>query len=175
MTEKIKEKNELEKKQQQINELTETVQRLQADFENYKKQIEKDKTNSQKFAKAEFINKILPSLDSFELALKHSNNHEEFKKGIELIYSQLFQTLEDMGLRPIKAEGKFDPYKHEVLLTEKSDKEDDLILEELQRGYQVDDMIVRHSKVKVAKHIESKSSDVKKTEDNIEKGDDKSG
>tara|TARA_Y100000310_G_C20665323_1_gene807169 strand:+ start:1549 stop:2034 length:486 start_codon:yes stop_codon:yes gene_type:complete len=154
MTEKKKEhkkKSELEIKNEQIKELTETVQRLQADFENYKKQVEKEKLNSCKFAKADFINKILPSLDSFELALKNSDNPEEFKKGIKLIFSQLFQTLEDMGLRPIKTEGKFDPYKHEVLLTEDSDKEDNTILEELQKGYQMEEMVIRHSKVKVAK------------------------
>ena len=56
-----------------------------------------------------------------------------------------------MGLKPIKTEGKFDPYKHEVLLTEDSDKEDNTILEELQKGYQMEDMVIRHSKVKVAK------------------------
>jgi|TARA_B100002003_G_scaffold241431_1_gene263133 molecular chaperone GrpE len=155
MTEKKKEhkkgKSELEVKNDQIKELTETVQRLQADFENYKKQVEKTRLNSCKFAKADFINKILPSLDSFELALKNSDNPEEFKKGIKLIFSQLFQTLEDMGLKPIKTEGKFDPYKHEVLLTEDSDKEDNTILEELQKGYQMEDMVIRHSKVKVAK------------------------
>jgi molecular chaperone GrpE len=147
-----KEPNELEAKKRQITELVGTIQRLQADFENYKKQIEKQSANSQKFAKADLVNKILPSLDSFELALKNSNNPEEFKKGVELIYSQLFQTLEDMGLKKIETNNKFDPYKHEVLLTEESDKEDNTILEELQKGYQIEDMIIRHSKVKVAKY-----------------------
>ena len=155
MTEKKKEhkkpKSEIEVKNDQIKELTETVQRLQADFENYKKQIEKERINSCKFAKADFINKILPSLDSFELALKNSKDNEQFKKGVEMIYAQLFQTLEEMGLKQIETNGKFDPYKHEVLLTEKSDKENNTILEEIQKGYQIENMIIRHSKVKISK------------------------
>ena len=126
---------------------------MQADFENYKKRVEKQSLELNKYIKAEVITKILPTLDSFELALKNSKDKEEFKKGVELIYSQLFQTLEDMGLRPIESNGKFDPYKHEVLLTEKSDKDDGAILEELQKGYILEDTVIRHSKVKIAKKI----------------------
>jgi len=132
-------------------ELTETVQRLQADFENYKKQVEKQNLELNKCIKAEIITNLLPILDSFELALKNTQNQEEFKKGVKLIYSQLFQTLEDMGLRIINTNTKFDPYKHEVLITQKSNKEDNMILEELQKGYILDDNVIRHSKVKIAK------------------------
>ena len=161
---------------EKIADLTDSLQRLQADFENYKKQVEKDNIQFIKRAKANIISKILPILDSFELALKNTSNKEEFKKGVELIYSQFFQTLEDMGLRLIDSKGKCDPYKHEVLLTQESDKDDNIILEELQKGYMLHDMVLRHSKVKVAKHTEPKSSDAKKDEDSLEKkGDDKSG
>jgi len=155
-------KQEPKTEKKEIEELTETLQRLQADFENYKKRIEKENLERARYAKAEVIVKLLPVLDSFELALKNSKNHEEFKKGVELIYSQFFQTLEDMGLRPVQTNGKFDPYKHEVLLTETSDKEDGTILEELQKGYALNERIIRHSKIKVAK---------KKSGDNNGKGD----
>ncbi len=151
--EENKEKSKDSEKDLKIKELTETIQRLQADFENYKKRVEKQSLELNKYIKAEVITKILPTLDSFELALKNSKDKEEFKKGVELIYSQLFQTLEDMGLRPIESNGKFDPYKHEVLLTEKSDKDDGAILEELQKGYILEDTVIRHSKVKIAKKI----------------------
>jgi molecular chaperone GrpE len=149
---KSSERKDIKDYEKKIEELTETLQRLQADFENYKKQVEKQNTNFKKSCKADFICKVLPILDSFELALKNNKDEAEFKKGVELIFSQFFQTLEDFGLRPIDTNGKFDPYKHEVLLTEESDKEPDSIIQELQKGYMMDDFVIRHSKVKVAKN-----------------------
>jgi molecular chaperone GrpE len=163
-----KETKKADDKDKKITELTDTLQRLQAEFENYKKYIEKQSADFKKYAKADLIINILPILDSFELALKNtsdslksksSNSHEswirekeKFVKGVELIYSQLFSALEKEGLKPIKAEGqKLDPIKHEVLLKEKSDKEEDTILEELQKGYLLDEKVIRHSKVKVSK------------------------
>jgi molecular chaperone GrpE len=140
-----------EPKNSEIKELKDTIQRLQADFENYKKQVEKQNLEVFKRTKADLINRLLPTLDSFELAFKNDNKFEEFKKGIELIYSQFFQILEDLGVRPIDCNGKFDPYKHEVLLSQESDKEEGLILEELQKGYMLEDCVLRHSKVKVVK------------------------
>lgn len=133
------------------NELTDTLQHLQAEFENYKKRVLKDNEHLMKFASARLIEKLLPIIDSLELALKNSTSKEHFVKGVELIYSQLFSTLESEGLRPIKALGeKFDPYKHEVLLKEPSDNEEDIIVEELQKGYMLNDRMLRHSKVKVS-------------------------
>jgi molecular chaperone GrpE len=150
---KIKEKKHKEPTdKEKVIELTETLQRLQADFENYKKQMEKQCLETNKRAKADFINRLLPILDSFELGLKNSKDKEEFKKGMELIFSQFFQTLEDMGLRKIELSKQFDPYKHEVLITEESNKKDNTILQELQKGYMLDDMVLRHTKVKVAKN-----------------------
>ena len=91
-------------------------------------------------------------LDSFEHAIKNTNDKEKFIQGINMIHTQLISTLESIGLRPIKADGEqFDPYKHEVLLTQESGKEEGLILEELQKGYMLGDKVLRHSKVKVAK------------------------
>lgn len=139
-------------KNKKITELTDTLQRLQAEFENYKKYVEKQNTEFRKYAKADLIINILPILDSFELAFKNTSDKEKFVKGVELIYSQLFSTLEKEGLKPIKSEGqKLDPINHEVLLKEKSDKEEDTILEELQKGYMLGEKVIRHSKVKVGK------------------------
>ena len=146
-----KEEKKLDEKDKKIEELTETLQRLQAEFENYKKYVDKQKSEFLRYAKDDMILKLLPILDSFEMALKHASEGEKFVKGVELIFSQLYQLLEDEGLRPIDALGKkFDPYKHEVLLTQESDKED-LVLEELQKGYMLCDKVIRHSKVKIAK------------------------
>ncbi|MBW2984995.1 nucleotide exchange factor GrpE [Candidatus Woesearchaeota archaeon] len=154
---KKKESKKVDPKEEKIEELTETLQRLQAEFENYKKRIDKEKGEFVKYSKQELILKILPIIDSFELAIKNAKNNPNFLKGVELIFSQLYSTLESEGLKPIKAlGGKFDPYKHEVLMQETSDKEEDLVLEELQKGYMLNDKVLRHTKVKVAKKEEKK-------------------
>ncbi len=124
----------------------ELAMRMQADFENYKKRYEKERAEWNAFAEAEFIAGMLPVLDSFEAATK--NNPDEGLKGI---YRQLLSALEAHGLRRIESVGKqFDPYKHEVLMIEKSEQ-DNIVLEELQAGYMVKGAVIRHSKVKVGK------------------------
>jgi molecular chaperone GrpE len=149
-------------KDSQIEELTDTLKRLQAEFENYKKRIEKESISNIKNANANLIKELLPVLDSFELALKE-NNHEntevaKYRKGLELIYSQLYSLLEDYGLRIIDTKNqKFDPYKHEVLMIKESSEPDDKILQEFQKGYILNDIIIRHSKVMISKHGEDKN------------------
>ncbi|MBS3131064.1 nucleotide exchange factor GrpE [Candidatus Woesearchaeota archaeon] len=152
---KPKEKKESRKEKKSdketIEELTDSLQRLQAEFDNYRKRLEKEKQEFVKYSKAEIIENILPILDSFELALRNSKDPEKFRKGVEMIYAQLVSALEREGLRPINAAGKkFDPYYHEVLLKEKFDKDEDIVLEELQKGYMLNDRVLRYSKVKVS-------------------------
>ncbi len=145
-----KKQEKIDPKDQKIKELTETLQRLQAEFENYKKHIEKQNCDFKKYASASLIIHLLPILDSFELAFRNKETKkEEFLKGIELIYSQLYNILQAEGIKPIQALGKeCDPYKHEVLLKEESDK-DHIVLEELQKGYMLNDKVIRHTKVKI--------------------------
>jgi len=172
--------------QEQIDELTNTLKRIQAEFENYKKRVDKENQQLIKNSNANLIMRLLPVLDSFELAIKNSNGNressisknpditnssnntqyaeehlvlEKFRKGMELIYAQLFSVLEDQGLRIIETKDKkFDPYKHEVLLVQESDKEEDVILREFQKGYMLNDIILRHSKVMISKHQNSKEN-----------------
>ena len=133
-------------------ELTEDLQRLQAEFENYKKRVAKEQEAFRNFATANLMNDLLDVLDNFELALKNTDNKEEFVKGVELIYAQLFSTLKERGLKEIEAKGKkFDPYLHEALLSEANDGEENIVLEVLQKGFIVNDKVIRHSKVKVSK------------------------
>ena len=149
---KKKETKKSDPKNQKIEELTDDLQRLQAEFENYKKRTDRDKEDFKCYSEAEMIKQILPIIDNFELALKNTGNHDEFVKGIELVYSQLFQMLEDKGVKKIECVGKrFDPHVHEALLSEESDKEEGIILEELQKGFMIKDRVLRHAKVKVAK------------------------
>jgi len=148
----LKEEIKKDPKDLKIDELTNDLKRLQAEFENYKKRCEKENASFREYSNAILIKKMLTVLDSFEIALKNTANHEEFVKGVELIYSQFYSILQDEGLMHLETVGKrFDPYLHEVLLSEKSNKEDDIILEELQKGYKLKGCILRHSKVKVAK------------------------
>lgn len=138
--------------QEKINELVNDLKRLQAEFENYKKRADKEIAQLKCYVLADFARKLLAVLDSFELALKNTENHEEFVKGVELIYSQFYAILREEGLNPIETkQKKFDPYLHEVLLSEKSEQEEDTIIEELQKGYKFKDIVIRHSRVKVAK------------------------
>jgi len=145
--------DELEEKDAQIKELTDTLKRLQADFENYKKRIEKEYLEFRKNSLAEFIKKLLPVLDNFELTLNNKEKNKEFVKAVEMIYSELYTILEDEGLKKIEAlNKKFDPYVHEALLAEKKKgKEPNIVIEELQKGYKLNDKILRNSKVKVSK------------------------
>lgn len=157
--EKTKEKQkgkeqQIDEKDKQIKELTETAQRIQAEFENFRKRLEKEQKEFCKFAAQETLMKILPIVDHLELALKNKDNNEEFHKGIEMIYAQLITTLETEGLKQIKAEGIFNPEQHEALMQETVEgKKDNEITEELQKGYMLNDKIIRPSKVKVNKKL----------------------
>ncbi len=135
-------------------DLTDTLQRLQAEFENYRKRIEKECAEFRQYANRQLIEDLLPLLDNFDLALK---THPD--EGFILIYSQLFDLLSRYGLRKISCEGKFNPKFHEALLQEESQKEQGTILEELQKGYIVGDAVLRPARVKIAcKPLNEKTS-----------------
>ncbi|HJO02293.1 MAG: nucleotide exchange factor GrpE [Candidatus Woesearchaeota archaeon] len=157
MKKEEKKKPETKKKpteKEVIAELTETLQRTQAEFENYKKRVDKEKAEFVKYAKAELIRRLLSTIDTFEIALKSTKDNEKFVKGMEMVYVQLISLLHSEGLKPIESLGKkFDPYLHEVMLKEKSDNDDGVVLEELQKGYMLNDKVLRHSKVKVSEKV----------------------
>lgn len=145
---------------EQVQELTELLQRTQANFENYRKQQETRIKDIQEWANRDLISQLLTVLDNFELALKNTKNHEDFIKGVELIYSQLSNTFEDNGLKPIKTKNQiFDPHYHEALMKEDSDEPENLILEELQKGYSLNERVIRHAKVKISSGNKKKAID----------------
>jgi len=132
-------------------ELKEVLQRLQAEFENFKKRTEKEKSAFIQFANKQFIMELLPVLDNFERAMQSTND-----EGIKLIYNQLLEILKKHNVNEIDAIGKqFDPKLHEALLQEASDKEPNTVLEVLQKGYIVGDAVLRSAKVKVSKKNET--------------------
>ena len=152
--------HESEDMAKKLNDYKDSLQRLQAEFENYKKRVDKEKAQFRQFAAAEVVKSFLPVLDSFELALKSITGSSaaaadtKVVKGLELIYGQFYSALESQGLRPIKAVGeRLDPYRHEVLMQEATAdaKKDGIVAEEFQKGYMLHDVVLRYSKVKVLK------------------------
>ena len=146
-----------EVKEEKINhelkekEYLEQLQRLQAEFDNYRKRTEKERLEILRNANEDLIKSLLTILDNFELALKHNND-----SGVKMIYSELISILEREGLKTIKTEGKFDPKTHEVLIQE-AGKEDEKILEEIQKGYTLNNKVIRASKVRISKATENKN------------------
>lgn len=146
-------KEDLENQSQKTDEYISFSQRLQADFENFKKQNEKKNSEIIKFANENLIINILDSYEDLERALKKSNTEKELREGVELIYNKLKDTLTKEGLEVIPTKGeKFDPYKHEALMvSDEPDIEDGYIIDELMRGYTLKDKIIKYSKVRVCK------------------------
>lgn len=147
----VKQDEALIAKDEKIKELTELLQHLQADFENYRKRVEAEKTSLIKNSNRGLIARLLPILDSFELALKNKKEKEEFIKGIELIYAQFYAVLEKEGLKKIEANSRFDPKLHEALMLKECSQEDGTIIEELQSGYVLDGCVIRPSRVIISK------------------------
>jgi molecular chaperone GrpE len=131
--------------------------RMQADFENYRRRVGKEKEELLKFAAEDLIVKLLPVLDNFERALaapkEDNQNTSKFKEGIEMIYRQFIDILIKEGLSIIPAIGQqFDPVNHEVILQEETKEQpDNTIIEELRRGYCFKGKVIRPAWVKVAR------------------------
>jgi len=135
----------------QVEELTDALKRLQAEFENFKKWTAKEGSERMRFANAQLIAKFLPALDTFDASLKNAPQDDPMARGLQLVHAQLLAILKQEGLSPIECMGKpFDPHYHEVMLKEPSDKGDGTVLEEFQKGYLLHDRVLRHSKVKIS-------------------------
>ncbi|MBR9693272.1 nucleotide exchange factor GrpE [Candidatus Woesearchaeota archaeon] len=126
------------------------LQRLQAEFDNYKRRSEKDRENAQKYACGDVIASLLPIIDNYELALSNAKQKDSFYQGMELIYAQLKELLSYHGVTEINTKGIFDPAKHESMLAEDG-KEKGMILEVLQKGYEQEGRVLRTAKVKVTR------------------------
>ena len=143
----------LEEKDEEIIELKSHIQRLQADFDNFRKQNDKQKQDLIRYANEGLIVKFIDVYEDMERALENSTNEEEIREGLELIYSKMKNTLDKEGVEEIPAVGeKFDPFKHEALLTVDSpDHENNEIVDELMKGYTLKDKVIKYSKVRVCK------------------------
>jgi molecular chaperone GrpE len=155
----IKESEYLKLKEEadKARDLADKMLRLQADFENMRKRLEKEKQDFLKFANEGIIMELLNVLDDLERAVNLAETkHEDlsaFLKGVEMILAHLYEMLKEYGVKPIEAKGKlFDPHYHEALMqVENKELPDNTIVEELQKGYLLNDRVIRTAKVKVSK------------------------
>ena len=147
----------LKEESQKAKEYWDRLLRVQADFENTRKRLEKEKQDFVKFANEGIIFEMLTILDDLERAVNLAESkHQDlqaFLKGVEMILVHLYDMLKEYGVKPIEAEGKtFDPNYHEALMqVENKELPEHTIVEELQKGYLLNDRVIRTSKVKVSK------------------------
>lgn len=151
----FKKKEKKDKKDEQIAELTDKVKRQLAEFENFRNRTEKEKSQMYMVGAKDVIEKLLPVVDSFERGIKSIKEEEKenpVASGMEMIYKQLMSTLTELGVTPIEAIGKeFDPNFHNAVMhVDDEELGENIIVEELQKGYQYKDVVLRYSMVKVA-------------------------
>jgi molecular chaperone GrpE len=154
---KLKELEEkLREREKEKEDYLTRLQYLQAEFENYKKMVAKEKENLIRHANEGLIIELLDVYENLERAIESggkAGDKNALLEGVKMTYNQFKEILEREGLSPIKSVGeKLDPFRHEVVMQEKrEDCEEGTVLEELQRGYILKDKVIRYSKVKVSK------------------------
>ena len=147
----------LNEAQQQIDELNERVVRLTADYDNYRKRAQRDKIEARQFANQGILEKLLPVLDNFEMAIIAVKDADpSVRDGVQMIYDQLLSVLKAEGVESVDAVGKqFDPNLHEAISQEESDEvEEGEVISQIQRGFILNNRLVRPARVVVAKAAE---------------------
>lgn len=155
-------KNNLEELKKEKEELYKKFLRAIADIDNLRKRTEKEKREFYNVILSELLLSILPTMDDFERALSNQTEQSEaFRKGVELIYKNFKDTLLKFGLRPIEAIGtEFNPFYHEAIFKVDSEEVDrPIVIEELQKGYLLNDRLLRPSLVKVAVPVEKEDEE----------------
>jgi len=153
-------KKELQEHKKKSEEYFDRLLRLQAEFDNSKKRMQRDREEFIKYANEQVIVELLGILDDLERSVEARESNQQdpaaFLKGIEMILSHLYELLKKYNVRPIEAKGKkFDPHQHEALMQVQTDAHDeDTVIAEFQKGYMLGEKVVRTSKVQVAKKPE---------------------
>ena len=151
----FKRKSKKDKKDEQIEELKVKLTRQMAEFDNFRKRREKEKSAMYEIGAKDIIEKILPVVDNFERglgAVTEEQKEDSFVSGMEMIYKQIMTTLDSVGVKAIEAVGnEFDPDFHNAVMhVEDEEVGENIVVEEFQKGYTYRDTVVRHSMVKVA-------------------------
>ena len=153
LVEEVREKNEkIKAMDAEIDDLLSRLQRLQADFVNYRKRSEKEKAEMTTRGKVQLCGSLLPVIDNFERALKAEDKENDFYKGVEMIYNQLLKSFAEEGVEEIIAKGEeFNPEYHEAIMrVETPEYEEGTVIEVVQKGFILDDRVIRPAMVKVA-------------------------
>ena len=147
-----KKKKEKDKFEQQIEDLTDRLKRSMAEFDNYRKRTEKEKSSMYIIGAKDIVEKMLPIVDNFERGLAQAPEDDPFAEGMKMICKQMMTAFDEMGVKPIEAVGKdFDPNLHNAVMhVEDESVGENIVVEEFQKGYTYKDFVVRHSMVKVA-------------------------
>ena len=145
-------KKKKDKSEQKVEELTDRLKRTMAEFDNFRKRTEKEKSSMYIIGAKEIVEKILPVVDNFERGLAQAPEGDAFADGMKMIYKQLMTALDEMGVKEIEAKGKeFDPNLHNAVMhVEDENAGTNEVVEVFQKGYTYKDFVVRHSMVKVA-------------------------
>ena len=128
------------------------LQRLAAEFDNYRKRVLRDQELSAARAKEQVVKDLLPVIDDLERALEAAEQHQEaqLEDGVRLVHRALRDVLRRQGLEEIEADGRFDPHVHEALLAQPSDKEEGSVIQVAQKGYRLGDLVLRPARVVVS-------------------------
>jgi molecular chaperone GrpE len=134
------------------DEMRDTLLRRQAEFDNYRKRVERERQEQSAYASMDVVGDLLPILDDFERALTADSGSPEYAKGVQLIYQRMAESLKKTGLEPIDTTGKpFDPHIHQAIeRVETNDSPDQSVLGEFQKGYHFKGKLLRPSMVRVA-------------------------
>jgi molecular chaperone GrpE len=146
---------QLEEKTREASEYFDKWLRLRAEFENFKKRMQKEKGDLVKFGNENLLKALLPVLDNLSRAIEHGKNAKEnspLLEGVEMTYKEFLNTLDRFGVKPVPALGEvFDPEKHEALSQEQSEQEANRVIAAVQNGYFYHDRLLRPAKVIVSK------------------------
>ena len=148
-------KKKKDKKDTQIEDLTDKLRRQMAEFDNFRKRTEKEKSGMFEMGAKSVVEKLLPVVDNFERGLAsvpEEQKEDPFVAGVDKVYKQLLTVFDELGVKPIEAVGQpFDPNFHNAVMHVEDDEQgENVVVEEFQKGYMYHDSVVRHSMVKVA-------------------------
>jgi len=145
--------DELEQLTRERDEYLDALQRLKAEFENYRKRVSRDQADFVTRASERLVKQLLPVLDDLERALEAAAEHEEAKleEGVRLVYRSLADALAKEGLVEVETDGAFDPHTQEALLAQPSEADEGAVIQVLQKGYKLGDRVLRPARVVVSR------------------------
>ena len=148
--------DELAVAQKERDEYLDALQRLKAEFDNYRKRVARDQQELAARAHERLVKELVPVLDDLERAIAHEGDIDE---GVRLIHRQLSDSLAKEGLTEIVTDGKFDPHTQEALLSQPSDAAEGTVIQVLQKGYKLGDLVLRPARVVISQGVQEQRSD----------------